>query len=192
MKSKIAITGGIGSGKSTIAKMVQVMGYPVFYTDPQASYIIEHDNNVIDQMCTLFGSDIYQNGKLNRPRLAQIIFNNNKAKEAVNGIVHPAVWERFTAWSNAQTSPIVFMESAILHECGWAERFDKVICVTAHLETRITRTIERDKSSRENVIARIKNQMSDEEKCKASHFVIHTDEEFSEIEQLLSILGKIL
>lgn len=168
------------------------MGYPVFYTDPQASHIIEHDNYVITQMCKLFGNDIYLNGKLNRPRLAQIIFNNNQAKEVVNGIVHPAVWDRFSAWSNSQTSPIVFMESAILHECGWADRFDKVICVTAHLETRIARTIERDKSNRENVIARINNQMSDEEKCKASHFVIHTDEEYSEIEQLLSILGKIL
>lgn len=189
---KIAITGGIGSGKSTIAKMVEIMGLPVFYADPQAKTIIDSDPKTKSQLITLFGEEIYNNGTLNRSALANIIFNNEQAKEQVNSIVHPAVWQKFCDWSAKQKSNVVFMESAILHECGWADRFDKIICVTADLETRIQRTIERDKSSREQVVARIKNQMSDEEKVSKSHYVIYTNDNCSEIEQLLKTLEKIL
>lgn len=171
--------------------MVQAMGYPVFYTDSEASNIINTEKSVKTRLSEMFGNNIYQNGRLDRPRLAQIIFNNQEAKMAVNSVVHPAVWQKFTEWGTKQTSPVIFMESAILHECGWVDRFDKVICVTADLETRIARTIERDKSDRAKVIARIKNQISDEEKCATSHFIIRTDEQYSEIGQLLSILEKI-
>lgn len=189
---KIAITGGIGSGKSTIAKMVEIMGLPVFYADPQAKTIIDSDPQTKSKLISLFGEEIYNNGTLNRSALANIIFNNEQAKEQVNSIVHPAVWQKFCDWSTKQKGSVVFMESAILHECGWADRFDKIICVTADLETRIQRTIERDKSSREQVVARIKNQMSDEEKISKSHYVIYTNDNCSEIEQLLKTLEKIL
>lgn len=188
----VAITGGIGSGKSTIAKMIQVIGYPVFYSDQQASKIIDNDPNVKEQLIAHFGEEIYQNNKLDRKLLASIIFNNSNAKSIVNSIVHPAVWSNFIEWGANQNSSIIFMESAIIHECGWAERFDKIICVTADIETRIARTMFRDNSSREQVIARINNQMSDHDKSLQSDFTIFTNEGYSEIEQLLNTLEKIL
>ena len=192
-KALIAITGGIGSGKSTIAKMVQIMGHPVFYADIEAKKIIDSEPETKSQLISLFGKDIYDtNGKLNRQELAKIIFNNNNAKEKVNAIVHPAVWDKFCKWSKGFKCNAVFMESAILHECGWADRFDKIICVTANLETRIKRTMERDNCNREQVVARIKNQLSDEEKISKSHYVIYTNDNCSELEQLLKTLEKIL
>lgn len=189
----VAITGGIGSGKSTIAKMIQVIGYPVFYADQQASTIIDTNEGVKAKFTELFGKEIYlESGKLNRPLLASIIFNNENAKQQVNSIVHPAVWEKFVSWSKTQTSRLVFMESAIIHECGWADRFDKIICITADLETRIQRTMLRDNTTRAKVAARINNQMSDAEKIEQSDFTIYTNEECFEIEQLLNTLEKIL
>lgn len=192
-KAQIAITGGIGSGKSTIAKMVQTLGFPVFFADTEAKEILDSDSSIKRQLIEHFGNKIYHdNGKLNRPELAKIIFNDSSAKELVNSIVHPAVWNRFCQWSKAQNSRAAFMESAILHECGWSNRFDQIICVTAELETRIQRTMERDNCSREQVIARINNQMSDEEKISKSHHIIYTNDNCSELEQLLKTLEKIL
>lgn len=190
---RIAITGGIGSGKSTIAKMLQIMGYPIFFADKEASLIMDSNTTVKESLIQLFGPGIYTpDGRLNRVEMAGIIFNNEQAKAKVNNIVHPAVWQRYTEWDMEQSSPITFMESAILHECGWSNRFDKTICITADLETRIQRCIERDKTDREKVIARINNQMSDSEKCSNSDYIIYTNENCSEIEQLLNTLEKIL
>ena len=189
---KIGLTGGIGSGKSTIAKIIETLGYPVYISDSKASELINRDEEIKKHLIELFGKDIYQpNGNLDKKRLAGIIFNDKEAIKQVNGIVHPAVTRDFMEWCSAQRRPLLFFESAILFEAKLENLFDYIILITTDLETRVERVISRDSTTREKVIERVNNQMSDEIKQTKSDFVIYNNNDDKVIKQILSIIHQL-
>ena len=189
---KIGLTGGIGSGKSTIAKIIATLGYPVYISDFKASELINRDEEIKNHLIELFGKDIYQpDGNLDKKRLAGIIFNDKEAIKQVNGIVHPAVTRDFMEWCSAQRRPLLFFESAILFEAKLENLFDYIILITTDLETRVERVISRDSTTREKVIERINNQMPDEIKQTKSDFVIYNNNDDKVIKQILSIIHQL-
>ena len=189
---KIGLTGGIGSGKSTIAKIIATLGYPVYISDFKASELINRDEEIKKHLIELFGKDIYQpDGNLNKKRLAGTIFNDKEAIKQVNGIVHPAVTRDFMEWCSAQRRPLLFFESAILFEAKLENLFDYIILITTDLETRVERVISRDSTTREKVIERVNNQMSDEIKQTNSDFVIYNNNDDKVIKQILSIIHQL-
>lgn len=172
----IGITGGIGSGKSTLAKLVRSYGYPVYDTDMEARRLQAEDPWVILQIKKIFGEDIYQNGELNRKAVAQIVFANPTLLKKLTDIVHPAVKQDFQVWKRKfKCEDIIFMESAVLFEGEFDILTDRIILLTASDEIRIQRVINRDNITREQVLARIKNQIPDSKKALKSNLVINTD-----------------
>ena len=189
---KIGLTGGIGSGKSTIAKIIETLGYPVYISDSKASELINRDEEIKKHLTELLGKDIYQSdGNLDKKRLATIIFNDKEVIKQVNGIVHPAVTRDFMEWCSAQRRPLLFFESAILFEAKLENLFDYIILITTDLETRVERVISRDATTREKVIERINNQMPDEIKQTKSDFVIYNNNDDKVIKQILSIIHQL-
>lgn len=175
MTKKIAITGGIGSGKTFVCQIFKSLGVPIYYADERAKYLMDNNYTVINQIKMLFGFDIYS-PKLDRKRMAEIVFKNKAALEALNSIVHPAVRDDFQEWTKVQNTPYVIEEAAILFEVKQEKYFDKIITVTADEEVRIGRAIKRDNTTREAVLARISNQIDNEYKVKNSDYVIYNNE----------------
>lgn len=188
---KIGITGGIGAGKTTVCKELEKMGYPVFYSDDEAKNLMVENAEVVKQITALFGEDAYIDGQLNRVHLAKQIFTNNKLRENLNQIVHPAVRRAFVEWSEAQDAELVFNEAAILFETGQYKTFDYTVLVTAPTSIRIDRVVKRDNTTPEEVQKRIDNQWSDEEKIKLSSFVIVNDGKREILPQLDQIISQI-
>ncbi len=166
----IGLTGGIGSGKTTVSLIFEQLGVPVFSCDDIARKIQDTDPRAISGMKQMFGDDIYTADRLDRHRVASIVFNDPKLLEDLNALIHPLVREAFHAFSSANSHlPLILMESAILIQSGFYRTADFCVLVTAPLETRISRVMSRDNATREQVMARIKNQMPDEkiaEFCK--------------------------
>lgn len=190
---KVGITGGIGSGKSIVAKILTVIGFPVFDSDTEAKLLMVNNSTVIQKVKEVFGEEAYIDKQLNRKYLADKIFNNEELKEQLNAIVHPAVRQEFEDWSNRQDSSLVFNEAAILFEIGRYKDFDYTILVTAPEELRIQRVIDRDKTTRKEVLKRMENQWKDEEKKALASFVINNDDEelvTLQIESILRSLGE--
>ena len=172
MTKIIGLTGGIGSGKTTVANEFLSFGIPVYITDLEAKKLMQSDA-VLDQIKAEFGSTIFDNGILVREKLSEIVFNDEKKLAKLNSIVHPAVKQHFKEWLlERQDYQFVIYESAILFESGSYKECDFIINVVAPLEIRIQRVIERDKTTRAKVLERIKNQWKDEEKSSKSDFVI--------------------
>lgn len=173
MKPKIiGLTGGIGSGKSTIANYLVSLGYPVYIADDAGRKVMQ-EQEVLDAIKEKFGLEIFENNQLNRAKLAQIVFNDPVQLKALNAIVHPAVRKDFKNWlTQHQESNLVFYESAILFESGSYTDFDKIITVTAPIETRISRVLERDDTDRTQILNRMKAQWTDDERISKSDFVI--------------------
>ncbi|MFC5683370.1 dephospho-CoA kinase [Flavobacterium sp. MAHUQ-51] len=173
MKPKIiGLTGGIGSGKSTIANYLVSLGYPVYIADDAGRKVMQ-EQEVLDAIKEKFGLEIFENNQLNRAKLAQIVFNDPVQLKALNAIVHPAVRKDFKNWQTQhQESNLVFYESAILFESGSYTDFDKIITVTAPIETRISRVLERDDTERTQILNRMKAQWTDDERISKSDFVI--------------------
>lgn len=172
---KIGLTGGIGSGKTTIAKAFHGLGYPVYIADTEASRLINHSPEIRKALTALFGEGIYgADDTLDKQQLASLIFNDSALLQQVNGIVHPAVMQDFLHWCDKQQATLVFFESAILFEAGLSSYFDSVICVTADLNTRIERVMKRDRVSAEKVHERIRNQAANDEKSRRADFIIDT------------------
>jgi len=169
----IGLTGGIGSGKTTVAKLFEKYGIPVYYSDTEAKKLMNRSKIVKRKLISKFGEDVYKDGNLNRPFLASIIFNDKDALNYVSNIVHPKVAQHFKRWINKQKAPFAIQENAILFENGSYKNMDKIITVTAPLETKINRVINRDKTTKKQVLDRIKNQLPDIEKIKKSDFVIN-------------------
>lgn len=189
---KIGLTGGIGSGKSTIAKIIETLGYPVYISDLRAAWLMNWDLEVREALTSYFGDEIYlPEGRLNRQRFASIIFNDKNAIAEVNRIVHPAVTQDFLDWCGEQKKDILFFESAILFESKLEGLFDYIISISADMETRIKRVIERDTTNREKVIERINNQMPDSEKLSKSDFVIYNNDEDQIVKQILAIIHQL-
>jgi dephospho-CoA kinase len=175
---KVGITGGIGSGKTYICKLLELMNFSVFYSDTEAKKIQNTNEYVRIKFTELFGEEAYTEEGLNRKYIAEIIFGNPDAKKQLEEIIHPKVAEAFATWCEEKSSTdekIVFIESAILYESGFDKMVDKVIMVYADDDVRIERSMRRDKADRKAIEDRIKNQGSDKEKCKKADFVIYNN-----------------
>ena len=188
----IGLTGGIGSGKSTVAKMFEALGIPVYYADDEAKALMHRSKIIKRKLIRKFGEEVYQNKQLNRAYLASKIFKDKEALAYVSSVVHPKVAQHFKRWIKKQNAPYVLQENAILFENGSYKNFDKIITVTAPLETKIKRVIKRDNTNREQVLSRINNQLSDSEKINKSDFVITNTNLKETQEQVEDIHHKIL
>ena len=189
---KLGITGGIGSGKTSVCRVFDVLRVPVFSADREARAIMENDFEIINSLNSIAGKDLYTKGTLDRMELANIIFNDRNLLEKVNFLVHPVVFDHFRKWVLEQVSPYVIMEAAILFESGGSEFVDKVATVIAPVEQRMSRVIQRNKLSREQVLERMKNQMDDEARIKLSDYIIYNSENDMIIPAILKINNDIL
>ncbi|MBL7473668.1 dephospho-CoA kinase [Robertkochia sediminum] len=183
----VGLTGGIGSGKSTVAGMFRDLGVPVFIADQEAKSIMDHDQEVKEAICALLGKEAYHDDGPDRAYIASVVFKDREMLDKLNGIIHPAVHKRFDTWYKAQKAPYVIYEAAILFEQGGNEKCDKVILVTAPREIRISRVTKRDRASREQVLERMNNQWPDEKKIPLADIVI----ENIELEETLRIVKNI-
>jgi len=183
----VGLTGGIGSGKSTIAKAFAALGIAVFNSDEQAKVLIATDAQVKKRIIAAFGEEAYQNGEYNRAYIAQIVFNNSEKLAILNGIVHPALAKYFNQWAKKQTSPYVLKEAAILFESGSYKDCDYIITVTAPEEVRIARVMARDHCTEAQVRARMAQQWSDAQRIALSNAVIENVDLESAKEQVKRI-----
>lgn len=188
---KIGITGGIGTGKTTVCRIFELLGIPVFYADAVGKQLMIEDFGVIKNIKLLFGEETYFNdASLNKKHIADIVFKDQDKLTLLNNIIHPAVKESFKYWCTQQTAPYVLKEAAIMFESKSHVDNDFNILVSSPLETRIERVIKRDLTTRENVLDRISKQMPEEEKEKLSDFVIVNDDKTFLIEQVLDLHKK--
>ena len=184
---KVGITGGIGSGKSTVCRMLAERGVAHYEADSKAKELMASSEAVRNALIENFGAETFTARGLNRAYLAERVFNDAEQLRLLNSIVHPAVIADFEAWAEAQEGQYVIFESAILFEAGLEERVDAVVAVMAPEAVRVERVMKRDGASKEQVVARIKNQMSDDERSdRAKYSVVNIDvEELEEdVEQL--------
>lgn len=193
----VGLTGGIGSGKTTVAKMFQEMGVPLYIADIRAKVLMNSSKKIRNELIALFGAEAYQGNQLNRPFIASQIFKNNLLLQQMNAVVHPEVAADFARWKEEQTALYVLKEAAIIFENNLASQYDFIITVVADLEERISRVIDRDQTTETKVMAIVNNQLSDDEKAKQSDFVIinhdlsQTKAQVLEIhQQLLEIIDK--
>ena len=191
MAIKIGITGGIGSGKSVVAKLLAWMGIPVYQTDAEAKRLMLSDADIRRELTAQVGSNAYNEKGLNKALLASYVFGNPEHTRQVNAIVHPKVRHDFRKWAGDSGRMMVAMESAILLEAGFRNEVDKVVMVYAPQEVRIARAIRRDSATREQIEKRIRSQMSDESKREAADFVIVNDGETPLIPQVLSLISSL-
>lgn len=192
MTKIIGLTGGIGSGKTTIANHFREANIPVYIADDEARKIMQ-SSDIIKEIRKAFGQSIFDDSILNREKLSEIVFNEPEKLQLLNAIIHPAVREHFQAWVlNHQNVPFVIYEAAILFESGSYKNCDSIITVTAPLESRIQRVIQRDKTSREQVVARINAQWNDEQRIIKSDFIIENIDPIStkkKVDEILKILS---
>jgi dephospho-CoA kinase len=186
---KVGITGGIGSGKTTVSKIFEVLGVPVFYADDHAKRIMVEDPILIAAIKHEFGNESYfDDGSLNRKYIASIVFNDAAKLGKLNAIVHPATFRAFDAWvAQVGDVPYILKEAALLFEAASYKLCDKAIMVYAPLETRIARVMKRDHISREDVLSRNAKQMPDEEKIKLADYTIVNDDTQLVIPQVLAM-----
>ncbi|CAM3503090.1 dephospho-CoA kinase [Sphingobacterium prati] len=175
MGLKIGITGGIGSGKTFLAKLFEALGVPVYNADEEAKRLMNSDTRIKKQLIELFGEATYKDGKLDRTFLATIVFSDKEKLELLNGIVHPIVIQEAKDWAERQTSRYSLKEAALLFESGSYKELDYTILVTAPMDVRIQRVIKRDSVTEQQVRERISKQLSDEEKLQLADFVIIND-----------------
>jgi dephospho-CoA kinase len=186
---KIGITGGIGSGKTTVCKVFEVLGIPVFYADVVAKQIMITDSVLIEGVKTAFGPKSYINGLLNNKHIANIVFNNQTELDKLNALVHPAVFRAFDAWEKTilPAVPYTLKEAALLFESGSYKMCDATILVTAPLETKLQRVMQRDIVTKEQVLARMDKQFSDDQKMKMANYFIDNNESKSIVLQVLAL-----
>jgi dephospho-CoA kinase len=184
---KVGITGGIGSGKSTLCQLLTAFGASLYDSDSRAKSLMAEDERLHDALCDEFGAECYNDEGLNRSFLASKVFGDEEALQRLNAIVHPAVREDFRRWAAEQRSEYVILESAILFESGFDSEVDTTIAVLAPLEERLRRTVERDGVSREDVLRRISHQLSDDElHSRADRTIVNLRRDYleSDAEQL--------
>jgi len=192
---KIGITGSIGAGKSTVAGIFKVLGIPVFDADATAKNILNTDSVLREQIAATFGSETYKNGLLDRKYLATLVFNNPNQLAKLNALVHPASIEAANIWAKhceEQGSPYILKEAALLFEAGTNVGLDFIIGVTAPVEMRIARVMERDHVTREEVLKRMQHQLDDTEKMKRCNFVIDNNEVSLVIPQVLALNARFI
>ena len=185
----MAITGGIGSGKSVVSHIMEIMGVPVYDCDRRAKELMVTDVHIVKGLTRMFGSECYnEDGTLNRGYVASRIFTDDDNIKRVNALVHPIVKKDFERWAASMTVPVVAVETAVLYESGIIESVDKVLVVWADKETCIRRTIKRSGMSRNQVVSRMQKQMSSDELLLLSDYSLYNDGE----EPLLKATGALL
>ncbi len=185
---KIGITGGIGSGKSFVANIIEKMGYPVYYSDVRSKELTNTHPLIRQGLIDLVGENVYFVGELDKKILAEAIFSNDEMRLKVNQLIHPIVRQDFEDWAKAQTSDLIFNEAAILFETGAYRNFDATILIYAPIELRLKRVLNRDIITKEEVLARINNQMNDEEKLKMTPYSILNDGESPLLKQIEEVI----
>lgn len=184
---KVGLTGNIGSGKSLVASIFRTLSIPVFNADHEARTIINLDE-VKGKLSTLFGSEIFENDQINRKALAEIVFNDPKQLQLLNNIIHPQVRKSYEAWTiQHSNAPYFIYEAAILIETGFYKELDKIIFVSASEEIRIQRVMQRDNTTREQVVQRMKNQWNETRKTLFADYIIQNNEHDLLIPQVMAI-----
>ncbi len=189
---KIGITGGIGSGKSTVSRIFNVLGIPVFDADSEAKKLMESNVNIMQAIQNEFGADTYIDGKLNRALLANLVFIDTYKLDKLNALVHPITIAYAETWMEQQTSAYVVKEAALFFESGSAANLDFMIGVYAPQHIRIYRAMKRDQILREQVLERINRQVDEEMKMRLCDYVIQNDEQQLLIPQVLQLHNKFL
>lgn len=193
MIKKIGLTGGIGSGKTTIARIIEAMGYPVFYSDLEAKNIVNKDPEVRKELIDLVGTQVYNENELDRAYLAEKIFEDPQLREKVNQIIHPRVRSAFDRFAEQNKSiGLAFNEAAILFETGAYRSFDANVLITAPEELRIARVINRDKVSEEQVRDRMKAQWPDDRKKQLADFIILNDDQTPVLAQVEKMMDQLI
>ena len=188
----IGLTGGIGSGKTTVSNMFKDLGIPVYIADVEAKKLMNTSKDVKQKIISLFSPKAYENNELNRSYIATKIFNDASYLKKMNAIIHPKVAIHFKKWMQKQTSLYVIKEAAIIFEHNMQTQYDAIITVIAEEETRIDRILKRDKTTKDKVLAIMKHQLNDVEKAKMSDFVIVNDKLEQTKEQVLNVHNSIL
>ena len=189
---RVGLTGGIGSGKSTVAKVFEVLGIPVYYADDAAKRLMNEDEELKEKIKQQFGDEVYTDGELDRKYLADIVFASPEKLASLNALVHPATLKDAERWMKEQTSTYCIKEAALIFESGAHEYLDYVIGITAPAPLRMLRTMQRDGVNREEVMSRMDNQMDELIKMKLCDFVINNDEQEMLLPQVLSLHEKLL
>jgi len=189
---KIGLTGGIGSGKSTVAKVFEVLGVPVYYADEAAKRIMNEDPLLQQQVIEHFGAAAYKNNQLDRQYLAGMVFNSKEKLELLNSLVHPATLRDAARWMQQQTAPYAIKEAALIFESGSQDQLDYVIGVSAPAPLRIFRAMKRDGSTREQVLARMSKQIQEVIKMRLCDFIIYNDEQQAVMPQVLALHEKLI
>lgn len=192
MVTKIGLTGGIGSGKSVVSRLMEMMGVPVYVSDTATKQLMQRDDTIRRGLCRMVGDEVYAGNCLNRTLLASYMFGYADRVAAVNALVHPRVRDDFRAWTARQAAighTMIGLESAILLEAGFASEVDKVVMVYAPFEVRLARAMQRDGASEEAIRRRMASQMDDEQKKDGADFVIWNDGLRPLIPQVESLLA---
>lgn len=186
---RLGITGGIGSGKTYVSRLLEKLGVPVYDSDSRAKQLIVTDSDIRKGLVALLGEEVYRGGNLNKELLASYLFASHEHASQVNAIIHPAVFHDFDCWCEQVRSDIVGLESAILFESGFQSRTDYVCVVSAPLELRIQRAMMRDGHNRASVEARVRSQMEDEEREAKADYIVVNDGVQPLVPQLEAILA---
>ena len=189
---KIGLTGGIGSGKTTVARIFEILGIPVYYADTATKELMNRNTALKNSIIQHFGEASYNTGELDRKYLASVVFNNKEKLELLNSLTHPVTIEDAEKWMNRQTSPYVIKEAALLFESGAAEHLDYIIGVYAPQHIRVKRVMERDGLPAEEVMKRVSRQIDEEMKMKLCNFVITNNEQQLVMPQVLELNKKFI
>ena len=189
---KIGLTGGIGSGKSTVAKVFELLQVPVYYADEASKRLYHTDKALMADLKKYFGEDVYTNDQLNRSRLAEMVFNDPQKLELLNSLVHPPTLRDAEEWMLKQTAPYIIKEAALLFESGSVAGLDYVIGVKAPQHIRIKRVMDRDGVTREQVLSRMDKQLDEEIKMRLCDFIIDNSEQQLVIPQVLELHERFL
>ena len=185
----IGITGGLGSGKSVVARLLALQGIPVYIADDESKRLTAHSPLIRQPLTELFGDELYTDEGLNKSLLASLIFSDAENLKRVNAIIHPVVSQDFQQWVQRQSGPYCALESAILYESGFDQLVDVRLMVYAPLELRLQRAMVRDRADRETLLARIRHQWPDEVKKERADFVIYNDDQQALIPQIQDFLS---
>ena len=192
MVLRVGLTGGIGSGKSTVARIFEVLGIPIYYADIAAKRLMNEDAALRSAITDLFGKEAYSNNILDRKYISSIVFSEPSKLGSLNSLVHPATKKDGEAWMQQQTSPYAIHEAALIFEAKVSERLDQVIGVSSPLELRIKRAMERDRVGRDEILKRMGQQLDEDLKMSKCDFVLINDEQHLLIPQVLDLHEKLI
>ena len=188
---RVGLTGGIGSGKSTVAHVFEILGIPVYYADKEAKRLMNEDPDIRRHVIAHFGEAAYSDNILNRRFLAEIVFKDKEKLQLLNSLVHPITIAKAEEWMQKHNTPYVIKEAALIFESGSQEGLDYVIGVSAPLHVRIQRTMKRDNVSREEVLRRMQNQIQESIKMRLCDFIIRNDDQHLVLPQVLALHEKL-